>query len=267
MNKKLHVTIVQSNLFWENIPKNIQQFQRKLARIKKGETDVIVLPEMFSTGFSMRPDLFAEKPEGSTMQWMAYTAEKMNAVVCGSLMIREGKKFFNRFIWMRPDGTYAQYDKRHLFRMGNEGETYSSGKERIIVEHKGWKICPQICYDLRFPVFSRNGINKRKKIDAYDFDLLLYVANWPAVRSFAWETLLPARAIENQCYVVGVNRIGKDGNGVNHIGCSTLLNPLGEKLYRSASHNIHTLALDAGYLVELRKKFPVLMDADAFILK
>jgi omega-amidase len=267
MNKKLNVTIVQSNLFWENIPKNIQQFQRKLARIKKGETDVIVLPEMFSTGFSMQPESFAEKMEGSAMQWMAYTAQKFNAVVCGSLMIRERKKFFNRFIWMRPDGTYAQYDKRHLFRMGNEGEIYTSGKERLIVEHKGWNICPQICYDLRFPVFSRNSISKRKKTEAYNFDLLLYVANWPAVRAFAWNTLLPARAIENQCYVVGVNRVGKDGNGINHVGGSIILNPLGEKLYRSASQNIHTMTLFADTLIEARKKFPVLLDADSFVLK
>ena len=222
--QKLTVSIIQANLVWEDVDTNLKAFTKKIQSIES--TDLIVLPETFSTSFSMNSETLAEPMNGKTMSWMAEIAQNKNAVVAGSAILKENNQIFNRFIWMRPNGSFEKYDKRHLFRMGNEHNHFTAGKERLIVELKGWKICPQICYDLRFPVWSRN-----KK---QEYDLLLYVANWPEVRTAAWEKLLYARAIENQCYVAAVNRIGVDGEGVNCIGNSMFIDPKGELIWKAA---------------------------------
>ena len=265
--KTLRITTVQVALKWEDIPGNIRLFSKRLATLTPGSTDLVILPEMFNTGFSMRPQLLAEKTEGATMQWMAATAKDLKAVVTGSLMIKAGRKFYNRLIWMHPDGTYEYYDKRHLFRMGNEGNIFSSGKKKLITEIKGWKVCPLICYDLRFPVWSRNKLIKSAKNKLAEYDLLIYVANWPAVRTFTWDQLLVARALENQCFVAGVNRIGKDGNDMDHAGNTVILDPLGQTLYNAGKKSgAETTTLDFSILKNLREKFPVLMDGDGFEL-
>ncbi len=254
--QKLTVSIIQANLVWEDVDTNLKAFTKKIQSIES--TDLIVLPETFSTSFSMNSETLAEPMNGKTMSWMAEIAQNKNAVVAGSAILKENNQIFNRFIWMRPNGSFEKYDKRHLFRMGNEHNHFTAGKERLIVELKGWKICPQICYDLRFPVWSRN-----KK---QEYDLLLYVANWPEVRTAAWEKLLYARAIENQCYVAAVNRIGVDGEGVNCIGNSMFIDPKGELIWKAADAKEESSTTEI-YLDELndfRKKFPVGMDADDF---
>jgi omega-amidase len=231
-------------------------FSRKVASIK-GEIDLIVLPEMFSTGFSMNTAL-AEDQNGAAIKWMKKTAAERDCVVVGSLLIRDRKKHFNRLIWMQPEGEFFTYDKRHLFSLSDEPNAFSSGKERIIVELKGWKICPLICYDLRFPVWSRNK---------GDYDVLLYVANWPERRVQAWKYLLIARAIENQSYVIGVNRVGNDGNDIYHSGDSMVLDPLGNVLYhKQHEEDISTFELNHEELKKTRKQLPFLKDADEFVL-
>ena len=254
--QKLTVSIIQANLVWEDVDTNLKAFTKKIQSIES--TDLIVLPETFSTSFSMNSETLAEPMNGKTMSWMAEIAQKKNAVVAGSAILKGNNQIFNRFIWMRPNGSFEKYDKRHLFRMGNEHNHFTAGKERLIVELKGWKICPQICYDLRFPVWSRN-----KK---QEYDLLLYVANWPEVRTAAWEKLLYARAIENQCYVAAVNRIGVDGEGVNCIGNSMFIDPKGELIWKAADakEESSTTEICLDELNDFRKKFPVGMDADDF---
>ena len=267
MKDKLRVTIVQVPLKWQDVTGNIALFQRKLLPLKKGTTDLIVLPEMFSTGFSMEAKLFAEKEGGSAMQWMADSARQLNAVITGSIMLKEGKKYFNRLIWMRPDGTYGKYDKHHLFTMGSEGNHYTAGKQSEVFEVQGFRVLPLICYDLRFPVFSRNRLKTKGKKSEYRYDVLLYTANWPAVRQYPWQQLLPARAIENQSYVIGVNRIGADGNGIAYAGGSCVIDPFGQPLYSAGKKNTaQTVELLKTPLSELRTKFPVLYDADKFKL-
>jgi predicted amidohydrolase len=265
MTKDLHITLVQNKINWESPLLNIKQYNKQLSALAKGSTDVIVLPEMFNTGFSMQPERCAEEMGGLSMQWMHETATSLNAAICGSLMMKHKKKFVNRMIWMQPNGNYFHYDKRHLFSMAGENKVYSAGKDRLIVEVKGWKVCPLICYDLRFPVWSRNEISKKEKVA---FDVLIYSANWPAVRSFAWQQLLIARAIENQCYVAGVNRIGKDGNGFDYTGNSVLLDPLGKNLSSlpPKKAGLATITAFAKELTVLRSRFPVLKDADKFHL-
>lgn len=254
--QNLRITIVQSDLTWENIDSNLNTFSNKLNIIK--DTDLIVLPETFSTSFSMNSAALAEPMNGKTMTWMAKMAKQQNAVIAGSAILKEDEQIFNRFIWMRPDGSYEKYDKRHLFRMGDEHNHFTAGEQRLIVELKGWKICPQICYDLRFPVWSRNV--------KQEYDLLLYVANWPEVRIAAWEKLLFARAIENQCYVAAVNRVGIDGERVNCIGNSMLIDPKGELIWKAANQKEETKTVELSLtdLNEFRKRFPVGMDADKF---
>ncbi|HKR05680.1 MAG TPA: amidohydrolase [Bacteroidia bacterium] len=261
--KDLKVTIVQTKLFWENIPKNLEHFSEKLKAIRKNSTDLILLPEMFSTGFTMNAKNLAEKMNGSAMKWMQDAASAKNAVVCGSLIITEDQNYFNRLIWMSPDGTYKKYDKRHLFRMATENDIYKPGTEKIIVEIKDWRICPLVCYDLRFPVWSRNDALNKK------YDLLIYVANWPEKRVYAWKQLLIARAIENQSYVIGLNRIGKDGNGFNHTGDSAAINFLGEKISKtkSSKESVETISLSWKKLKEYRESFPALLDGDEFEIK
>ena len=256
----LSVTIIQKNLVWENARANLEAFTKTISSIVF--TDLIILPETFSTGFSMNSAALAEPMGGLTMSWMANLAKLSDAVIAGSLILMEDEKIYNRFIWMRPDGSFEKYNKRHLFTMGNEHKHYTKGQENLIVELNGWKICPQICYDLRFPVWSRNNSKT-------PYDLLIYVANWPEVRIAAWEKLLYARAIENQCYVVAVNRIGIDGEGVNCTGNSMLIDPKGELIWKATDQKeeTKTTQLSLKNLNDFRKKFPVMEDADEFKLK
>ena len=253
----LKVTIIQSNLHWENIEANLKMFSDKISSIKE-KTDVIILPEMFSTGFTMNNKPLAEKMNGKTFEWMKRMAKEKKCVVTGSIIIEERKKYYNRLIWMLPSGKFKTYDKRHLFRYAGEEKYYSAGKKKLIFELNGWKICPQICYDLRFPVWIRN-LNK-------EYDVLIFVANWPERRNYPREALLLARAIENQSYVIGVNRVGKDGGDINHSGDSVVINPQGEIISKAKPNEetIMTVSLSYSALEEWRKKFPAWMDADEF---
>jgi omega-amidase len=257
MTKDLKVTIVQTILTWENVYANLSAFSQKLESIEASSTDLIVLPEMFSTGFTMNANILAEPMNGKTVEWMAKKASEKNAVITGSCIIKDDGKFYNRLIWMRPEGTHEFYDKRHTFRMGEENKTYASGDKKLIVELAGWKICPLVCYDLRFPVWSRN---------MGDYDVLIYVANWPERRSYAWRHLMIGRAIENQAYLVGVNRIGKDGKDMEYSGYSVVLNYKGEPLSNTQpnAESIETIVLSHKELEDFRKEFPVALDADKF---
>jgi len=256
----LRVTIVQSALNWENVEANLTMFSNKLKAITPGSTDIIILPEMFGTGFTMNAAAVAQTMDGIALRWMKEMAAEKKCVITGSLVIKEENKFYNRLIWMRPDGTFEIYNKRHLFRMGEENNTYTTGNKKIIVSLKGWKICPLVCYDLRFPVWSRN---------VGDYDCLIYVANWPEVRNYPWKHLLIARAIENQAYVVGVNRIGKDGNGISHSGDSAVMNAKGIVISKTNANeeSVETVILSYKELEEFRKVFPVGLDADTFKLE
>ena len=260
----LKVTLVQTELHWENVDANLAMFTQKLSAIEKESTHLIVLPEMFSTGFSMNAKHLAEKENGKTIQWMAQQANNKNAVITGSIIFEEDGKYYNRLIWMRPDGTFEYYNKRHLFSMGNEHLHYSAGDKKIITELNGWKICPLVCYDLRFPVWSRNHFIKENDTPIGEYDLLLYIANWPERRNHPWKTLLLARAIENQCYVAGLNRIGADGNNIIHSGDSAVINAKGEIISTIPAHKnyISTIELNYNELINFRKEFPVGLDAD-----
>ena len=255
--KDLKITLIQSSLAWENPSANLEHFEQLIKKIRKNSTHLIVLPEMFTTGFTMNAAAVAETMDGPAVTWMVTTAQNKKAVVCGSVVIREKGKFYNRLIWAQPDGKLFTYDKRHLFRMAHEQNTYAAGKKKIFMSINGWNILPLICYDLRFPVWSRNK---------NEVDLMVYVANWPERRIYAWKQLLIARAIENQCYVAGLNRIGEDGNKIPHSGDSVVLDPLGMPMGEFATGKaiIKTTVLRANVLIELRKKFPVAMDADNF---
>ena len=254
----LKITTFQAYLFWENIDKNLQNLGLRLSSIRE-KTDMIVLPEMFSTGFTMNAKALAEEMDGKTMNWMHQQAIKFDSVVTGSLIIKENDNFFNRLIWMRPDGSYEYYDKRHLFTLAKENETYSAGKNKLVVELNGWKICPIICYDLRFPVWLRNKTN--------DYDMLLVVASWPERRSLHWRTLIPARAVENQSYVVAVNRVGHDGNEVYHSGDSMCIDPNGNVVYyKPNDEDLYTFTINKLEVEKARRAFPFLKDADDFTL-
>lgn len=249
----LNITLIQTPLHWEKAAENRELFNGLLAKIASGSTHLVVLPEMFSTGFSMEPDVLAESMDGPTITWMRQKAAELGAVITGSLIIQEGGHYYNRLIWMRPDGSHEHYDKRHLFSLAGEDKYYTAGQQRLIEELNGWRICPLVCYDLRFPEWSRN----RK-----EYDLLLYVANWPERRSYAWRQLLIARAIENLAYVVGVNRIGLDGNQINYSGDSALIDPLGKVLYTKANEPFtQTFTLSHAHLLDTRDKFRFLDDA------
>lgn len=256
----LRVTIVQSSLHWEDIDANIASFTQTLEAVKPATTDVIVIPEMFSTGFTMNTKAVGEGMDGKAVNWMKRTATKLQCVITGSILIKENNKFYNRLVWMRPDGTYETYDKRHLFRMGEENNNFTRGTKRLIVELKGWKICPLICYDLRFPVWSRN-VNMA-------YDCLIYVANWPDVRSYPWRQLLIARAIENQAYTVGVNRIGVDGLDMAYSGYSAVMDPKGQIISTTKPDtlSVETVTLSRKALDDFRKAFPLGLDADGFTL-
>ncbi len=255
---ELKISLIQSNIHWEQPQKNRELFQKKVLTLS-GQTDLIVLPEMFSTGFTMNVQQFAETMQGATVTWLKEMAALTNADMVGSVIIREKENFFNRLIWAKPDGQIFYYDKRHLFRMAGEDKVFSAGNKRIIVELKNWKILPLTCYDLRFPVWSRNKQN--------EFDLIVYIANWPERRIGHWDILLKARAVENQCYVAGVNRVGKDGNGIEHTGQSAIVDFLGKKLCALGDEQIITNPLPLTLLQNFRKNFPVWKDADAFLVK
>jgi len=256
---QLNITLIQSDIFWEDKEANLRQYEDYITKVT-AQKEVVVLPEMFSTGFSMSPERLAEKMDGTSVQWMKDMAAKHRCILTGSLIMEEDGHYFNRLIWMQPDGQYGFYDKRHLFGYGQEDQHYERGDKKLIASVKGWKICPLVCYDLRFPVWARNHPEN-------GYDVLLYVANWPARRSLAWKTLLQARAIENQSYVAGVNRIGKDANDIEYTGDSSVFGPLGEQLFQQEGGvALQTITLEKSVLEQTRSNFPFLKDADNFII-
>ncbi|AHF16280.1 carbon-nitrogen hydrolase [Niabella soli DSM 19437] len=259
----LQISLIQTDLHWEDKAANRAMLEQKIESIP--HTQVVVLPEMFSTGFSMQPALLAETMEGPTVQWMKEVATKNKIILTGSLIIKEADAYYNRLIWMLPNGQYGTYDKRHLFAFANEDAQYTPGNKRLITSVNGWKLHMQVCYDLRFPVWARQSPPKDEDARETEYDVLVNVANWPQRRSLAWKTLLQARAIENQCFVVGVNRVGTDGKGIYHSGDSMVIDPLGEILYhKTDEEDIFTITLHKTKLDEVRTKFPFLRDADGF---
>jgi len=258
----LSITTIQSNLHWEDKRANLVMFEQKIIDIKE-RTELVILPEMFSTGFSMKPELLAETMEGETVQWMKRIAKTQNIILTGSIIIEAGGNYYNRLIWMLPNEQYGYYDKRHRFAYAGEDEHYSAGNRRLIASVKGWKINLLICYDLRFPVWARQSNSETP-----EYDLLIYVANWPERRVHAWKTLLQARAIENQSYVVGVNRVGDDGNNIHYSGDSMIVDPLGEVVYtKNEQEDVFTVTIDKQHLQSVREKLPFLKDADSFEIK
>lgn len=251
----LKVSIVQTELHWQDPARNLALFSKLLQQHEEA-TDLFVLPEMFSTGFTMQAEQHAERMDGRSVTWMAETAQSTNAGICGSLIVEDGGEYFNRFILVRPDGQLQTYDKRHLFRLAGEHEHYSAGQELRTFELNGWRLRPMVCYDLRFPAWSRNLNN---------YDLLVYVANWPDRRHLAWATLIRARAIENQAFVAAVNRSGTDGNNIRYAGGSAIVDYLGNYLASfSEESGIATTTLDMTALTKFRAKFPFHLDADRF---
>ena len=276
----LTFTIIQTYLHWEDKAANLQMLEQKINSMQH-PTQIIVLPEMFNTGFSMKPEEFAEDMNGPTIEWMKRIAAEKKVIITGSVMIREDEMvqagetvpthYYNRLIWMLPNGEYGLYDKRHLFAYADEDKHYTAGTKRLIASVNGWKINLQVCYDLRFPVWARQAptspltpLQKRGEEEP-EYDVLIYVANWPERRIHAWKTLLMARAIENQCYVIGVNRTGKDGNDFNYSGNSTVIDAMGEVLYeKEHEEDVFTITLSKEKLQEVRTKLPFLKDADDF---
>lgn len=265
----LSVTLVQSVLHWEDCAANLGHFSRTLDHLTT-PTDLIVLPEMFPTGFSMKAEELAEPVNGPALQWMKQQARKTNAVITGSVIVEDGGYFYNRLYWVTPAGEVQHYDKRHLFRMGDEQLHFAAGNSVITPVLKGWRVRPLVCYDLRFPVWSRNrwSATSEGTLQA-DYDVLLYVANWPERRNHPWKSLLTARAIENQAYVLGVNRVGNDGNDISFSGDSAVIDFKGEPLsnFTPGKEEMHTTILHNAPLAEFRKTFPVGLDADAFEIK
>lgn len=251
--EKLNITLVQPDMVWEDRKSNLNNYSRLLKDVE--ETHLILLPEMFTTGFSMNPEKLKEKTNGPAVQWMKVLARKKRAVVAGSLIIEDQGENFNRFLWVFPDGKVELYDKRHLFTMSGEHLHYSPGNKKLVVEYLGWRFCPLICYDLRFPVWSRNTEN---------YDVLLYVANWPSARHHVWKNLLVARAIENQSYCFGVNRVGTDGTGLEYLGGSGMVDPKGFATFLDEKEQVESFEISYEELHQFRKKFPVLEDKDKF---
>ena len=254
---KFVITTVQADLIWENSQSNLIRFEALLSSVQ--HTDLIVLPEMFTTGFSMKHKELAEEMGERSVKWMMDLAKKKNSAIIGSLIVKEDELFYNRLFFVHPDGSFQTYDKRHLFQMGGENQYFSRGSDRLVVSYKGWKICPLICYDLRFPVWSRND---------EDYDLLIYIANWPMSRREVWQTLLNARAIENQSYVVGVNRVGKDGAGIVYSGDSRIIDAKGQIITQSRMMEESVISTDVSLseLHQFREQFPVLNDRDVFLV-
>jgi omega-amidase len=257
--QNLKVTVFQAYLFWENIDKNLQNISLRLSGGVREKTDLIVLPEMFNTGFTMKAEELAEEMDGKTMQWLTKTAESYDCVITGSLIIKENGNFYNRMIWMLPSGDYQFYDKHHLFSMGEEDKHFTAGQKPLIVELKGWKIRLAICYDLRFPVWLRNKDS--------EYDILLLIASWPDKRSSHWRTLIHARSIENQSYVIAVNRVGHDGNQVYHSGHSMCIDPYGNTVYyKPEDEDLYTFSINYPDLEKTRRQFPFLKDADNYTI-
>jgi len=257
-NGQLHITLIQPDIVWEDKTANLLQYEKMIAGIT-GPKHIVALPEMFSTGFSMAPERLAEHMSGRSVTWMAEMALKYRCILTGSLIIEDNGKYYNRMLWVQPDGQIGYYDKRHLFAYAHEDLHYTKGETRLITQVNGWRINLQVCYDLRFPVWARNHGD--------EYDVLLYVANWPEPRSLAWKTLLQARAIENQCYVIGVNRVGKDGKDNNYTGDSSVFGPLGEMIWQQTNEvACHTVTLEKEVIQGVRRKLPFLNDADKFIL-
>lgn len=258
MKEKLIVALLQVDLIWENPPLNRSSIERKILE-EKSKVDLFILPEMFTSGFTMKPQKVSETMDGESIIWLKGLSKIKNAAICGSLVVSEKKCFYNRFIFVEPDGTIRYYDKRHTFNMAGEGEYYCSGFNKGLIKYNGWKILLRICYDLRFPVWSRN-------IDNYD--ILIYTANWPSPRINAWDNLLKARAIENVSYCVGVNRIGLDNNKNDYPGHSVVIDPLGnESLNIKNKEGVYVTTLDKNHLSKTRNYLPFLEDKDSFILE
>ena len=259
MSENLKIAVLQVDLVWENPSENRALFSKKIEHIDQ-DIDLIVLPEMFSTGFSMNAENLAEVDQGETFKWMQQVASQKKSAITGSLIIKDNGKYYNRLYFIYPDGTFKTYDKRHTFTLARENETYAAGNQRLILEYKGWRICPLICYDLRFPVWARN---------TEDYDLLIYVANWPETRINAWDTLLQARAIENMSYCIGVNRTGKDGNKHVYNGHTAVYDCLGKAFFENDKESEFTqiVSLDKSHLIETRDKLKFLQDRDSFSLK
>ncbi|MFT4093057.1 MAG: nitrilase family protein [Niabella sp.] len=269
MKDTLTITLVQTNLFWEDKQANLQLLQQKIEGVQE-KTEVIILPEMFSTGFTMNAASLAETMDGPTVEWMKQVATSRRVIITGSLIIKDidednSEVYYNRLIWMLPNGQYGIYNKRHLFTLAGENEPYTAGEKRLIASVNDWKINLQICYDLRFPVWARQVPQTPGEQWRGLYDVLVYVANWPERRSNAWKTLLQARAIENQCYVIGVNRVGMDGNDIYHSGDSMVVDPLGEVLYhKKDEEGVFTVTLHKAHLNTIRTKLPFWEDADIF---
>lgn len=275
--ESLLISVAQANIKWEQKSANLNMFEQMI-KGSEGRKEIVLLPEMFSTGFVMQPEALVETMQGETIKWMKRVAAENRIILAGSVIIGEGGKFFNRLIWMRPDGEYGYYDKRHLFGYAGEDERYTAGNKRLIASAKGWKLNLLVCYDLRFPVWSRQSvpveplagggfIKKDNPRNSPEYDVLVYVANWPEKRAHAWKTLLQARAIENQCYVVGVNRVGKDGNDLQFNGDSMVVDPMGEIVQSvSGNESFFTCELSYSKLTSVREKLPFLKDADPFII-
>ncbi|PIB36811.1 amidohydrolase [Reichenbachiella sp. 5M10] len=258
----LTIAMLQADLFWENVDGNLAMFEEQIWSISE-EVDVVLLPEMFNTGFSMRPKLLAEVPGLKTQRWMLQMAAQRQALVGGSYIVQQGQRYFNRFVFAFPEGKIQYYDKRHLFSLAQEENYFAAGETRLIVNYKGWKICPLICYDLRFPVWSRNQTREGQ----CDYDLLLYVANWPETRIQAWDTLLQARAIENQAYVAGVNRIGRDGNDHSYVGHSAVYDYAGDCMQGLVEEvGVIVQTISQSPLLQYRERFAFLQDGDDFVI-
>jgi omega-amidase len=260
---QLKFTLIQTELKWEDKAANLQRLEEKIRNIGQA-THIVILPEMFSTGFSMKPEQLAEKMDGVTVEWVKRLAAEKKIILTGSMIIEEENHYFNRLLWVLPNGQCGYYDKRHLFAFAGEDQHYTGGTGRLIASVNGWKINPLVCYDLRFPVWARQQYDENKN---FEYDVLIYVANWPEKRSIAWKSLLQARAIENQCYVIGVNRVGRDGNDIYYSGDSMVIDPLGEILYQKTNdEDTATITLDRSHLDTVREKFPFWKDADRFTI-
>jgi omega-amidase len=259
----LKINLIQSDLVWEQPEQNLKNFDKKLSG-QKGQQHIIALPEMFNTGFTMNGAGLAEEPDGKTFQWLKAKAFELDCVVTGTILCRENEQLYNRLIWVRPDGSFETYNKRHLFRFGNEHLYFVPGSSKLIVEINGWRVCPLICYDLRFPVWAKNTYKDGK----FEYDLLLYLANWPERRKHHWRALLQARAIENLSYAIGINRIGTDGIGTTYSGNSLVFSPKGELIIEpkeyAESNSIVTLSKEE--LMDYRQKFNVGLDWDQFAI-
>jgi len=255
MQEILKIALIQFDIAWENPAENLNRLEKWLPA--QGEADVVILPEMFTTGFTMHPENVSESMEGSTVRWMKTKARTLKTAITGSIILHEKNVIYNRCLWVTPDGNIETYDKHHLFTLGEENKHYKAGTSKRIVNYKGWRICPLICYDLRFPVWSRN-------IEKYN--ILIYMANWPSTRHHAWKKLLIARAIENQTYCFGVNRTGSDGEGISYLGDSAFIDAQGYGVFLGQREGIQTFEIAWSELHDLRNKFPFLPDMDRFIL-